>query len=77
MLYVAIDQLPPQTRNVILLNLEGKTNPEVAGRIRYFREHGEVFEKVGLRDIKRDPIQKLLCDFDVPVRGVNVKSFLF
>ena len=30
MLYVAIDQLPPQTRNVILLNLEGKTNPEVA-----------------------------------------------
>ena len=30
MLYVAIDQLPPQTRNVILLNLEGKTSPEVA-----------------------------------------------
>ena len=30
MLHVAIDQLPPQTRNVILLNLEGKTNPEVA-----------------------------------------------
>ena len=30
MLYVAINQLPPQTRNVILLNLEGKTNPEVA-----------------------------------------------
>ena len=30
MLYVAIDQLPPQTRNVILLKLEGKSNPEVA-----------------------------------------------
>lgn len=29
-LYAAIDQLPPQTRRVILLNLEGKTNPEVA-----------------------------------------------
>lgn len=29
-LYTAIDHLPPQTRRVILLNLEGKNNNEVA-----------------------------------------------
>lgn len=29
-LYAAVDQLPPQTRRVILLNLDGKNNDEVA-----------------------------------------------
>ena len=29
-LYAAVDQLPPQTRRIILLNLEGKNNAEVA-----------------------------------------------
>lgn len=32
-LYAAVDELPPQTRKVILLNLEGKTNPEVADEL--------------------------------------------
>lgn len=32
-LYLAVDQLPPQTRKVILLNLEGRTNPEVADEL--------------------------------------------
>ena len=30
MLYKAIDQLPPRAREVILLNLDGKDNNEVA-----------------------------------------------
>lgn len=29
-LYAAVDQLPPQTRRIILLNLEGKNNMETA-----------------------------------------------
>lgn len=29
-LYAAVDQLPPQTRRIILLNLEGKNNTEAA-----------------------------------------------
>ena len=33
-LYTAIDQLPPQSRRVILLNLEGKNNNEVAGELK-------------------------------------------
>ena len=32
--YTAIDQLPPQSRRVILLNLEGKNNNEVAGELK-------------------------------------------
>ena len=30
LLYAAIDQLPPQTRTIILLNLAGKNNTEIA-----------------------------------------------
>ena len=30
MLYAAIDKLPPQTRRIILLNLDGKNNDEIA-----------------------------------------------
>lgn len=33
-LYAAIDQLPPQTRKVIRLNLEGKNNTEVAEELK-------------------------------------------
>ena len=59
MLYAAIDQLPPQTRKVILLNLEGKTNPEVAEELGISVNTVKCLKKVGLRDIKRGLIQEL------------------
>ena len=65
MLYVSIDQLPPQTRNVILLNLEGKTNPEVAEElgitVNTVKTHITRALKFLRDELQEDLIMLLLC----------------
>lgn len=44
-LHQAIDTLPPQTRKIILLGLNGKNNNEIARNTEHFGQHGKIPEK--------------------------------
>lgn len=62
-LHQAIDTLPPQTRKIILLGLNGKNNNEIARNTEHFGQHGKIPEKKclhSLREQLKDPMLFLL-----------------